>query len=94
MSKIDTFIKLKEDVYEIENKNKNYYTISSIDKCVYIYPEIIVKEEDMKKIASEINRGKTNKIYVRSENARDINVANLNIEIGQIPDDFMKGVNV
>lgn len=48
----------------------------------------------MKKIASEINRGKTNKIYVRSENARDINVANLNIEIGQIPDDFMKGVNV
>lgn len=94
LSKIDTFIKLKEDVYEIENKNKNYYTISSMDKCVYIYPEIIVKEEDMKKIASEINRGKTNKIYVRSENARDINVANLNIEIGQIPDDFMKGVNV
>lgn len=93
LSKIDTFIKLKDNVYDVSKKKNNYYTIESTDKCIYVYPEIVVNPEDIKKIAKSINNGKTNKIYVRGENARDINIINLKIEIGQMPEDFMKGVS-
>ena len=83
---------LHEDVNKISNYD-NYYTISSDDKIIIIYTEAVVKKKDTEAIKSIISKAHTYKIYVRAENTNDINIVDLGINVGAIPDDFMKGIN-
>ncbi len=92
MKEINSYIMLKEDVNKITHYEK-FYTISSDDKYIFIYPEIVAKTKDIDKIKSMITKAHTYKIYVRSENMNDANIVNLGLEIGRIPEDFMKGIN-
>ena len=92
MDKINSYITLKDDVNEIE-KHQKYTILSSRDKKVIVYPSIVVNKVDIEEIEKIITKAHSYKIYVRSENANDINIIKLGIDIGQIPDDFMKGIN-
>mgnify|MGYP006988981509 CR=1 FL=1 len=83
---------LKEDVNKVTNYDK-FYTISSDDKYIIIYTEIVATKKDIDNIKSIISKAHTYKIYVRSENVNDANIVDLGIDIGMIPDDFMKGIN-
>ena len=92
MKKINSYIMLHEDVNKIDNYD-NYYTISSDDKIIIIYTESVVKKKDTEAIKEIISKAHTYKIYVRAENTNDMNIVDLGISVGAIPDDFMKGIN-
>ena len=92
MMEINSYIMLHEDVNKIK-KYDNFYTISSDDKIIIIYTEAVVKKKDTKEMKKIISKAHTYKIYVRAENVNDVNIADLQINIGAIPDDFMKGIN-
>lgn len=92
MMEINSYIMLHEDVNKIK-KYDNFYTISSDDKIIIIYTEAVVKKKDTEEIKKIISKAHTCKIYVRAENVNDVNIADLQINIGAIPDDFMKGIN-
>lgn len=92
MKEINSYIMLKEDVNRITNYEK-FYTISSEDKYIIVYPEIVATKKDIEGIKSIISKSHTYKIYVRAENVNDANIIGLGIDVGMIPDDFMKGIN-
>lgn len=92
MSKINSYIMLKEDVNLITDY-QDFYTISSEDKYIIIYRKVVASINDMKKIKNIISKAHYYKIYVRAENINDANIVDLGIDIGMIPDDFMKGIN-
>lgn len=91
MKEINSYIMLKEDVNKI-NEYDNFHTISSEDKIVIVYPQIVATKKDLDLIKSIITPAHFYKIYVRSENVNDANIVDFGIEIGMIPDDFMRGL--
>lgn len=91
MKEINSYIMLKENVNKV-TKYDNFYTISSDDKYIIVYTEIVATKKDIDSIKNIISKAHIYKIYVRSENVNDANIVDLGIDIGMIPDDFMKGI--